>query len=156
MPGFQPTEITEISDEVIGYDYEKENTERYFNGKIVYKELNQKNTGDDVFLYNIDVITQSVFNAIFTSPGERLFRPTYGASLNRILFRGINVATSLLLKQILIISMEQWEPRIQVNRALSTITPMPDDNMYDIHMVYEVPSLVQGYLSFDAYYKVTQ
>lgn len=155
MAEFQPTEITTISDEIIGYDYEQENIDRYFNGVIVYQELNQKNAGDDVFLYNIEVITQSVFNAIFTSPGERLFRPTYGASLNRILFRGINNATSMLLKQILIVSMEQWEPRIKVNRTLSVITPQPDDNLYDIHMVYEVPSLVQGYLAFDAQYKVT-
>ena len=153
---FQPTDLVEISQETLGYDYDKENIERYFGGRIVYKDINQKNEGDEVFLFNIDVINQSIFNMLYTNPGERLFRPAFGASLNRIIFRPISPATSMLLKQILIVSVEKWEPRISVNRNLSTVTAIPDDNMYDIHMVYEVPSLVQGYLSFDAYYVITE
>jgi phage baseplate assembly protein W len=142
MPGFQPTEITTISDEIIGYSYEDELIQRYYSGTIVYQDLNTENVLDDIYIYNMQVMVQSVLNMLYTEPGERLFRPSFGSSLNSIVFAPINAATSARLKQILINSIETWDPRITVNRSLSRVIPLSDEMAYEIHVLYEVPSLL--------------
>lgn len=106
--------------------------------EVIYKDFNQKNIGQDTFIYNMEAIIQSVMNTIFTVPTQRVFRPAVGASLDFAIFAPINEITSSRLRQILIDSVEKWEPRIIVDRNKSYINPNDIDEGYDIFLVYQV------------------
>jgi phage baseplate assembly protein W len=128
-------ELIQISDEIIGYDFFDSVTSAE---SIVYKTLNQSNTSDDTFLFNMNAVLQSFYNALNTERGERLFRPEYGASLRSLVLASISESNSMRIKQMLIVEMERWEPRIKVNRQLSRVIPKPDINLYEIYLVCEV------------------
>ena len=117
---------------------------------ILYSDLNQESPGENPIRYNMDSVMQALANILNTQPGERLFRPTFGANLLSVLFQPINEGTSIRLKQILMVSIEQWDTRIKVNRNLSTITPLPDDNAYEIYMVYEISGIQEQTYAYEA------
>lgn len=120
------------------------------NSYIIYSDLNQRSPGSYSLLFNMDSVMQAISNLLNTQPGERLFRPTFGADIRSILFQPINEATSIRLKQMFIGSIEQWDRRIQVARNLTQITPLPDDNAYDIYIVYRVLGITDQTYAYEA------
>ena len=160
---FQPTKYTTItlydgmlSD--VGSEFSSDSneiitsSEDFFQGDVIYKGLNQKNESDDIFLYNMDVIVQSFMNMIFTNLGERLFRPTFGASLNFALFAPINEVTSEKIRQLLFSYVVKWDPRIVVDIAKSRVTP--EDTGYNIYMVYNVLGFGNEKYVLNAFYQI--
>lgn len=120
------------------------------NSFIVYSDLNQNNPSEDPLLYNMDSVGQAMFNLFHVQQGERIFRPTYGADLRRYLFAPINEATSIQLRQLLMVSVEQWDRRIRVDRNYSRVTPLPDDNAYEIYIVYRVLGIPEQAYAYEA------
>jgi len=121
---------------------------------VVYQDLNQEDPGSDATLTNMDAVEQALRNLFNTKPGERLFRPTFGADLGAILFQPIDAGTSLRLKQLLIKAVEQWEPRIKVDRRNTSIVPQPEENGYDISITYQVLGIPEEYFDFTAFYQI--
>ena len=121
---------------------------------VVYRDLNQESSGKDPMLVNMDAVAQALSNLFNTRPGERIFRPNFGSDLEAILFQPIDEATTLRLKQLLIKSVEQWEPRVRVDRRLTEITPQPDDNGYDIFIIYQILGIPEEYFEFQGFYEI--
>ena len=121
---------------------------------VVYADINQSSPGDAPVIYNMEAVMQGLSNLFHTRPGERLFRPSIGSALHTIVFKPINDTTSILLKQILINAVEKWEPRVQVVRNLTKITPQPDSFGYDISVVYKVLGLSAEMFQYKSFYYV--
>lgn len=132
------TNVSDISDPLVTNNY------------VLYSDLNQESPESDPLLFNMDSIMQAMYNLFNVQPGERLFRPTYGADLRSFLFRPITEGTSIQLKQMLIVSVEIWDSRIRILRNQTKITPLPDDNAYQIYAVYQVLGISEQTYAYEA------
>lgn len=52
-----------------------------------------------------------------TRPGEQLMRPTFGAGLENYLHEPNNLTTRRRIRDLIVESLEQWEPRISLDRV---------------------------------------
>lgn len=85
-----------------------------------------------------DALKEAINIIISTSPGERLFDPEFGCDLESVLFEPIDNETSDLIRIKLIQCIQDSDPRIQIDKHLSTATAIPDDNRYDVYLVVNV------------------
>lgn len=103
--------------------------------RVIYSDLNQDAPELDSLVTNVAAIVQGIGNLFRTLPGERLFRPTYGSNFLPILFAPINQTTAIRLREMTISAVEKYEPRVSLDRRLTRITPLPNDDMYEIVLV---------------------
>lgn len=69
--------------------------------------------------YDEDV-RQAILIILGTNPGERVMRPDFGAGLSAFVFEPLNPATMESLRQRVLESLIDWEPRIDVERVTAT------------------------------------
>ena len=72
-----------------------------------------------------DNVRESIRIILMTRQGERLFEPDFGAGLDRWLFEPNTVTTRQVIKDRIMKSLAQWEPRIAV--ASVEVEPDPAD-----------------------------
>jgi len=60
-------------------------------------------------------IQDSIQIILLTELGERVMLPDFGAGLKRFLFEANTVVTHRRIEEEIIQSLDQWEPRIEVN-----------------------------------------
>jgi phage baseplate assembly protein W len=61
-----------------------------------------------------DLIFDSVITILLTKKGQRLFAPTFGSDLWKVLFQPADNATATMAEQYIWEALRLWEPRIQV------------------------------------------
>ena len=69
------------------------------------------------FLYSqdgIDQIKSDMLVLLLTNPGERVMNPNFGTPLRRLIFEPNDPALRLEAKNMIINSINRWEPRISV------------------------------------------
>ncbi len=81
-------------------------------------------------------ITQSIINILLTQKGSVPFDPLFGSGIRNLLFEKMTKITELMLKEEIMIAMENFEPRIKVN--LIELTPDYDRNQYEVFMEYTI------------------
>lgn len=103
----------------------------------LYSDLNyiKPSLGDR--LYDIDAIFQSIFSIIGTKKRERVFRPDFGLSMTSYLFEPCDEYTARSILYDLTKVME-WEPRVQFNTSKSTVTPVPEQNLFLITIYFTI------------------
>jgi phage baseplate assembly protein W len=69
--------------------------------------------------YDEDV-RQAILIILGTDPGERVMRPDFGAGLSAFVFEPLNPATMEALRQRVLESLIDWEPRIDVESVTAT------------------------------------
>jgi len=62
-------------------------------------------------------------------------------------YEPITDLTATKLSREILNMFERWEPRVEIGDLI--ITPFPDDNMYHVQVIYTVPSVSDGKLTFD-------
>jgi phage baseplate assembly protein W len=72
-----------------------------------------------------DNVREAIRILLMTRPGERLFVPDLGAGLDRSLFEPNTVVTRQALKDRITQTLQQWEPRIQLESV--DVDPDPED-----------------------------
>lgn len=70
-----------------------------------------------------DAVAQALRALLFTEPGERIGRPTYGVGLRRFLFAPNSVATRSQIRQAVADAILRDEPRV----TLDGVDVVPDD-----------------------------
>lgn len=60
-------------------------------------------------------IRESIRIILLTEPGERVMLPDFGAGLKRFLYQPNTVTTHRLIEEAIVQSLDQWEPRIEVD-----------------------------------------
>jgi len=83
-----------------------------------------------------DSIKQSVRNLILTSPGEKLFNPGWGCNLRGFLFEPITDTAALDIKDMVKITLQNYEPRIEVIDII--VLPMLNRDGYEIGLYYKL------------------
>jgi phage baseplate assembly protein W len=59
-------------------------------------------------------VRQSIWMILSTAPGERLMRPSFGCGIHDLVFAPINAATVGQISGLVMRSLIDWEPRIDV------------------------------------------
>ncbi len=83
-----------------------------------------------------DSIKQSVRNLLLTSPGERLFNPGWGCNIKGFLFEPITDSAALDIKDMIEVTLQNYEPRIEVIDI--TVWPMLNRDGYEIGLYYKL------------------
>ena len=65
----------------------------------------------------VDQIKSDMLTLLLTNPGERVMLPTFGTPLRRILFEPNDGTAAEQARQLIIKSLQQWEPRIAVTQV---------------------------------------
>lgn len=107
----------------------------------VYSDLDlrfmpQPGTKDVSFSYDDQAVIRSIKNLLLTRPYERLFQPTLGSEIDALLFEPITPLTANLLKDEIIRTINNYEPRASI--ASLDINAYPDQNGYSVAMFFYI------------------
>ncbi len=80
---------------------------------------------DLVALKNETAIARSLKNIVFTQPGEKFFDEDFGSQVSRFLFENIDPVTASNIRDEIIQSIINYEPRVQLNDV--TVVPNYDN-----------------------------
>ena len=77
----------------------------------------------------IQQIKSDLLVLLYTNPGERVFLPSYGTPLKKLVFEQNDAALEVTARQMIIESIRLWEPRITIQQI--EVTNNFDEN--DLH-----------------------
>lgn len=81
-------------------------------------------------------IKQAIKNLILTNPGERLFNPGWGCDLKRFLFEPIDDTVGMEIRDLIISSITNYEPRVELIDVL--VLPSTSYDGYEIGLYYKI------------------
>ena len=81
-------------------------------------------------------IAQSVRMILSTRPGERPFRPKFGADLDQFAFEDIDTTAQTLIRQEVLGTLRMWEPRI--GDIQISFAQRPDDGILEVNVSYTI------------------
>lgn len=93
-------------------------------------------TGDLVTVQDAKAVRRSILNLLSTIYGERLFQPNIGCSLRSLLFEPIDPVTTFEIKDRIIRTLRNHEPRIGSLRV--DVASNPDQNSYIVNIEFGV------------------
>ena len=93
-------------------------------------------TKDITVIKNANAIKRSIRNIVQTIPGERFFNPILGSSVSDYLFGIINFGTSTIIKEEILTTIENFEPR--VNNVNVQVDFRPDLNNFDVTIFFDI------------------
>lgn len=73
------------------------------------------NTATPLFVEGEETLADSIFTILSTTPGDRVYRPTFGCWLKRLIFSNLDLATALQARSEARRAIAQWEPRVTVD-----------------------------------------
>ena len=83
-------------------------------------------------------INASIENILGTELETRVMLPEFGSSLRHLLFEPMNRETAFQIYTETIIAVQRWEPRVNIIQSESTVLDYPDENYYEVNLVYEI------------------
>lgn len=101
------------------------------------------NTKDLVKVRNIDAVRRSVRNLILTNRYERLMAPDVGSNIKKLLFEPFSGPVANLIKQYVIETIGNFEPRAKVIKVEATPNEINQSYRVDIYFyVINIPDPV--------------
>ena len=88
---------------------------------------------------NAEAVKRGIRNLILTDRGERMYNPSFGCDVRKMLFENFSPQTSEMIKTYIEDAIETHEPRVNLIRVL--VRPVEDRNLYSIAIVYELINL---------------
>jgi len=111
------------------------------------KILFERDTKDASLIENEDAVKQAIINIILTNVGERLYNPTFGSEINKMLFENVTPQTTSTLINLIRSAIENYEPRANLIDVIAS--PLPDNNAYTVSIVFSVINKTEPvYLEF--------
>jgi hypothetical protein len=83
-----------------------------------------------------EAVKQSIKNLLLTDRGERPFQPNLGSDIRKMLFENLTPNTSLVMREMIRETVEQYEPR--ANLIGVDIIATPDNNAVRVVVVFNV------------------
>lgn len=93
-------------------------------------------SGQLLRVINEPAVTRSIRNLILTNNGERLYQPSIGSGVRKLLFEHINAATTDLLSQMIQQTIDEHEPRAKVLAV--NVIPYYDQHKYVVTIKYMI------------------
>lgn len=94
-------------------------------------------TGDFNTLKNDEAIKQAVRNIVLTGKGEKLFQPSFGSKVRKLLFENFDPFASDSLADEITVCLLNHEPRIIV-MSISVDEDRYDLNALSVYMEYQI------------------
>lgn len=91
---------------------------------------------DLIALRNETAISRSVRNIVFTLPGEKFFNPSFGSKISRSLFETIDDMTASVIRDEIINSINNYEPRVSLIEVRTT--PDEENLSFNVTIIYEI------------------
>jgi len=107
-------------------------TKQYIYSDIDLRFNPQPAIGDVSISYDEQAVIRAVRGLLLTKPYERLFNPTMGSQVDNLLFEPITPITANLLRQEIINTITNWEPRVTI--ATIDVVPYPDQNGFSVSL----------------------
>ena len=83
-------------------------------------------------------VKQSVRNLVLTGLGERLFQPTVGGNIRRMLFEPLNGFTADDIKKDILNTIRHNEPRVSLSNLVVTVIPNHDQNSILVNILFSI------------------
>jgi hypothetical protein len=96
-------------------------------------------TKDIYKVTNENSIKQAVKNLVLTVPGEKPFQPLVGSRVNELLFEPLDAFTADAIKEEVINTIKQYEPRVNLTKV--EVTPIYANNKINIDIEYQIVGL---------------
>ena len=81
-------------------------------------------------------VKRSIINLMYTEPYERFFNPNIGAGLKAYLFENISQDIEFIIREKIIESIRNYEPRANVIDV--AVIAKPNDNMYTASIIFSI------------------
>lgn len=107
----------------------------------LYSDVNQFSPTNQALNYDLQSIYQSITNILATPKNTRLFLPEFGSTIENLLFEPMTEETAASLYDTIIIAIQQWEPRVTIDYARSSVTPDYDNYTYHVFLTFKVNGL---------------
>ena len=91
---------------------------------------------DLIALKNTTAIARSIRNIVFTQPGEKFFKPTFGSRVTESLFENVDSSTASILRDEIRNSIKNFEPRVDLISV--NVSPNVESNEMNVTIQYEV------------------
>lgn len=125
-----------------------EKTDKGYKYKDIFMPIKKDSNDRDLDQsLDLDAIRNGIQNLFNWHPGERVLLPEFGIDLKRWLYEPINEITAKNITLSIKNAFELWEPRVKILNV--TVTPLPDDNQYNVEISYDIPALVTKTLGFN-------
>ena len=89
-----------------------------------------------ITLSNETAIARSLRNLVFTDLGDKPFNPAVGSKVSELLFSPMDDLTSTAIRSQLESTINQFEPRVQLNEVI--VEPNPMENQFDVKLQYYI------------------
>ena len=96
-------------------------------------------TDDVSVVKNDNAIKQSIKNLVLTNPGEKHFQPNVGSRVFNLLFEPLDAFTADAVKDEVINTINQYEPRVELTKV--DVTAIPEGNKLNITLEYRIVGL---------------
>tara|TARA_Y100001972_G_scaffold113802_1_gene148875 strand:+ start:739 stop:1119 length:381 start_codon:yes stop_codon:yes gene_type:complete len=93
-------------------------------------------TGDLALKKEADSVKQSIKNLVLTDKGERLMQPDIGCKIRSLLFENFTPQTSIVARQTIEETIQQFEPRAQLINI--QISASPDSNYMFVSILFNL------------------
>lgn len=87
---------------------------------------------------NENSVKQSVRNLVLTNIGERLFQPTIGGNISRMLFEPFTGFTANDIEKDILNTIRQNEPRVSASGLYVSVIPNADQNQMTVNIVFTI------------------
>lgn len=114
---------------------------KYVNRDPDYRDLDldffaNPSTGDVFKKEGEEAIKRSVRNILFTNFYERLFQPSIGSNVRKLLFEPVNPFTITLLQNAIKETINNFEPRVTMVDV--TVSSDIDNNGFNVRLQYVI------------------
>ena len=93
-------------------------------------------TKDLLVLKNENAIRRSVRNIVETIPTERFFNSLFGSEVRDSLFEFVDFGTASAIQNQILVSLENFEPRI--GNVEVNVFPRPDQNSFNVTIIFDI------------------
>lgn len=95
-------------------------------------------SGDLARTTNENSVKQSLKNIVLTNLGERLFQPTIGGNISRLLFEPFSGFTADDLKKDILNTINQNESRVVTSQTTVDVIPSQDQNSFTVYVLFYI------------------
>jgi phage baseplate assembly protein W len=92
--------------------------------------------GDVALSFDEQAVIRSVRNLLLTNHFERPFNPDLGSNINALLFELVSPLTANALKNEIITTIKNYEPRADIKEVV--VTSLPDQNAYNVSLTFYI------------------
>lgn len=117
------------------------------NTTEIFSDLNVTPVNNTTKVVNIHSVLSAFSRLLNTDRKDRVFRPDLDLGLKDLLFEPVSDIIGIALFSKLVARLLEYEPRLVINTAESSVTPSPTENAYSIKLSIDVPQLnIQGHV----------